>query len=244
MKKSSLLFLFMVVFIPVLWSQAYQVYEKQSGSWVPIQNGTVINRSCPRSTGSVDEFFAVRNISGTVRNVWVRKIKQYQVAQADNSFCWNGCMPPNEYLSRSSIAMKPDSLYQRQFEVHFIPGDVTGPSLIQYSFFDRDHLSDSAYFSIMYTTTTAIEDPGAIRFRVYAHPNPASGLVGFTGIPENFEGNLVITNILGQRMIEMPILSGASGTTLDMGGQPEGIFFYFLENEKSKGSAGKLVIRR
>jgi hypothetical protein len=155
-------------------------------------------------------------------------------------------MTPMQYISTKYLAMKPDSLYTRQFEVHFVPQGVAGNTLIIYSFFDRDHLADSAFFSIMYVTQSSggIPDQESLNFQVGATPNPAINSVRFKGIPAGFDGQLVIANLLGKRIMEIQVLNKAAEPVVDVAELPEGIYFYFLEKANAKGSAGKLIIRR
>lgn len=244
MKKSSLLFLFMVASLPVVWSQTYQIYEKQAASWIPVTNGSTINRSCIVQSEGVNEGFAVRSTAGEERKTWARKIVQTQVDKAQNAFCWNGCMTPEQCLSKTYLKMKPDSLYTEQFTVHFLPAENIGSSQILYSFFDRDHMADSAWFTIVYTIMTSIDDFSDIPFRMTASPNPANKSVIFRGLPANFNGNITMTNLLGKRIRVINIVHKTTDPVVDLTDLAEGIYFFYPERNGSKGSAGKLIIRR
>ncbi len=236
-----------LLFLPVslLFSQEYEFYENQSGNWVKIPNGTMLTRTCTVNSDGVDEFFGVKNIASDTRLVWARKQRRYMTPEANDSYCWNGCMQSYDSLSYKYLSMEPGKLIVNQFDIHFRPGSKPGNTLISYSFFDRSHLADSGFMQILYVIQpVGIEEADWITKTVVATPNPASNLIRFLGIPDRFSGALTLVNLVGQELISIPINAGHSEVTFNSSGLPNGIYFYFLQMNGSKGAVRKLMINR
>lgn len=245
MKKRTVLLLLLLIPVSFIFSQEYEFYENQSGNWVKIANGSTLNRSCTVNSDGIDEFFGVKNISTGSRMVWARKQRRYMASEVNDSYCWNGCMQSYDSLSYKYLTMEPGKLIVNQFDVHFRPGSKTGNTLISYSFFDRSHLADSGFMQILYVILpVGIDETEWSTKTIMATPNPASGLIKFSGIPDRFTGSLTLVNLVGQEIISLPVSAGHTEMTFNSSELPSGIYFYFLRKNDSKGSVRKLIISR
>jgi len=245
MKKRTTLLLLLLIPVSFLFSQEYEFYENQSGNWVKIENGSMLTRSCTVNSDGIDEFFGVKNISTGSRMVWARKQRRYMAPEVNDSYCWNGCMQSYDSLSYKYLLMEPGKLIVNQFDVHFRPGSKTGNTLISYSFFDRSHLADSGFIQILYVINpVGIDETEWLTRAVSATPNPASGMIRFSGISNLFIGFLTLVNLVGQEIISLPVSAGHTEVTFNSSGLPSGIYFYFLQKNGSKGPVRKLMISR
>jgi hypothetical protein len=78
---------------------------------------------------------------------------------------------------------------------------------------------------------------------VTVFPNPASGTVTFTcNVPAASSLNIVITNIMGERVAIIPTATGQGKTLWDTRSQPAGVYLYQVTAPGSLIAQGKLVI--
>lgn len=246
MRKYIALLAFLLLNGSILIAQEYEFYEYVSGAWTRIPNGATITRSCKAdSDEGVNEFFGVRNVATETRNVWARRQTRTRLPGSLDSYCWNGCMNPEDSLSVKSLKMEPGKMVTNQFDIHFRPNNVAGSTTISYSFFDRTALADSAYMVIKYVSqSVGIDDAYELSRPLSTSPNPADSWVRFRGISRQFSGKLVLTNLLGQRIKEIAVPENSTDLKISTATMTEGIYFYFLETGSSKGAVGKLIVKR
>jgi hypothetical protein len=245
MKKFYVFLLFCGVPATILFSQNYEISENKSGTWVKIGNGTTVTRQVEAATTGVKEYFGVKNISGAARKVYVRKQVRNSTPGAVNSFCWaNTCFQPDVMVSYFSYNMTADLFLPAMFKVDFEQATGTGETRITYSFFDRDHVADSAYFDILFVTShTGIGDDGALTRSIMALPNPASSQVKFSGLGNFAGGKLILMNLLGVKVNQVSLDQASAAVTMDVTTLPDGLYLYFLETGNEKGRVSKLIIK-
>ncbi len=239
------LFLFCVVPATIIFSQNYEISENKSGTWVKISNGATVTRQVETATTGVKEYFGVKNISGAARKVYVRKQVRNSAPGAVNSFCWaNTCFQPDVLVSYFGYNMTADLFLPAMFKVDFEQATGNGESRITYSFFDRDHMADSAYFDVLFVTNhTGIANNVAPDVSITVLPNPANSQVKFSATGNITGGNLVLMNLLGIKLYRIPIEQAAPQVTMDVTTLPDGLYLYYLETGNEKGRISKLIIK-
>ncbi|MFI5195466.1 MAG: T9SS type A sorting domain-containing protein [Chitinophagales bacterium] len=94
------------------------------------------------------------------------------------------------------------------------------------------------------TPVDGIKKKAGDQFTVY--PNPANGTVTFAyNIPQaNGDIRIVVTNILGEKVMELHTGNNTGKSYWDASHQPTGVYFYQANSEKSMISKGKIVVAR
>ena len=80
----------------------------------------------------------------------------------------------------------------------------------------------------------------------FVYPNPAREIINITwtnvGFAKSYNFNL--TDILGHRVYSRTFSTNENSVSFDVSELSKGMYFYFIENENSVLSSGKLVITR
>ena len=103
-----------------------------------------------------------------------------------------------------------------------------------------DVQSGCANYDLDISICTGIEE--SISYNIFSiSPNPSSGKF----ILDNYgtSSQIIITNILGEKIFEQSRIRGTGKTEINLSGQPAGIYFVQMKNEK-KTAAKKIVIQK
>jgi hypothetical protein len=203
---------------------------------------------CDPADEMVTEYIACTNNGSATISVKTKKIihEGDTLTGTINSFCWGACFPPFVYESPSSIPIEPGAT-SNDFYAEYSPEDVPGISKITYVFFDENNRDDSVSVIVEWNASPAgIEQEllNQVNFSD-AFPNPASNVIRINyNLPVEMAGaSIVITNLLGAKVEEVP-LNGLQGQLeLPVNDMPNGIYFYSLNYRNNLAITKKLVVR-
>jgi hypothetical protein len=164
------------------------------------------------------------------------------LANTSNYFCWGACFPPFVYESGDVLvgAGQTNNEFTGDYEPHTVPGK----SMISYVWWVSDNPSDSVAISVEYNASPAsIAEQQSVISRAY--PNPATDHVTFDySISGNASDSyIVISNILGARVMEIPITDNDGSVKMNVSELTEGVYFYSLVSEGVKVETQKIIIR-
>jgi hypothetical protein len=190
----------------------------------------------------------VKNISAAALDVKVKKV----IHEGDtlpgtmNYFCWGLCFTPFTYTSPNSLNIQPGQTLE-DFYGDYNPFNVIGISHITYVFFDMNNVNDSVAITVEFNASPAsILDPAAgVKFSE-AYPNPAISVVNidYTLSSSISRAAVVISNMLGCRVKEIPLTESAGKIQLPVYDLVNGIYFYSLVGDDRVILTRKFIVEK
>jgi hypothetical protein len=186
----------------------------------------------------------VTNTTGSDLQIKAKKVIQEgdTLANTSNYFCWGACFPPFVYESGEVLVAAGQTT--DEFTGDYEPKTVPGKSMITYVWWVADNPSDSVAVQVEFNASPAniIEQESVIS---RAYPNPATDNVTFD---YSLSGNasdsyIVISNILGARVMEIPVTDNEGSVRMNVSELTEGVYFYSLVSEGVKVETQKIIIR-
>jgi hypothetical protein len=243
MKKSVLLlsFLFIAACSGLTQSLSLALWDIVAGE---LPNGATITKTGITSA-EIIQCLAIINKTNDPVHVKVKKTFINILPGTENTFCWKICLDKSVFISPWYITILANATDYDDFSGHYRPNGVSGVSTIKYTFFVSDKIGDSVHVNVNYAAYPLGEQEladGSMLTKAY--PNPADNQAAFAyNIPPGGSANLVVRNILGTVVADMPV-QGSKGTiTLNTRLMADGVYFYSLVLNEQSGLIRKLIVK-
>jgi hypothetical protein len=186
----------------------------------------------------------VSNISSDTLSVKASRSVISSSFSSQNFFCWDACYDPSKGVSDYGLSI-PNGESIDAFTGHLRPNGFVGTTTIRYCFFNALSAADSVCFIGRFeTAAVGIDDPSSISSLIL-YPNPASDFTNLSyalpSKPKN--GRLEILNMLGSRILSMPVNSQTGQLTIPVSEFESGIYFYALLSEGQPQRTGKFNVK-
>lgn len=237
------------LFIYLAGIAAYFGYSQMSlslsDSTGALANNSTIYKSGTPDADEVVAYVFVTNNSANDLSLLVKKVIIDTVPGSVNMFCWGLCFAPNVYVSPNPITVKAGRTDSIHFSGHYVPMSHPGTSKIQYVFYDRGNSSDSVCVNVVFQAyPLAIETPVVKATLSTAYPNPANGAANVQySVPAGVKGSLVIRNLLGNTVREIPLEEGSGNLVISTSDLADGVYFYSIISNGKQDSSRKLIVR-
>jgi hypothetical protein len=130
------------------------------------------------------------------------------------------------------------------FTLHYNANGNQGVSLVRYTLFNADDMSDNVVFYFTYNSNVSISDSKIAASNIAAYPNPATDRVTIKySLNHNAPAKLVVKNLMGTTLYTTPLYANNDKVTLDVSQYASGIYFYSLVIDEHVVSTKKLLVR-
>jgi len=214
-----------------------------------VQNGNTIIVYDDPTAGTMHADLFSENMSSSNIVVNVKRYEMGVQPGTKNFFCWGVCYGSIDagaqplWISDDEVNMAPDSLYNN-FHAYHQPENMVGVSCYRYVWYDMSQPNDSIWVDICFDTeSVGIEENGIVS-ELNVYPNPSLGSVNFDIVLESFtnDAQLVIHNLLGERVWSTSIQNNEQKIVLGEGELTPGIYFYSIEANGRVAVTEKLII--
>ena len=245
MKKVFLIFLGVLLISSsrLLAQTSYEMYEPVGGTTVRVMNGDLLHKTMPMTNPDFEFPILVKNVSAVNCTTWVKKVYLNILTGTTNWFCWDVCYFPNTMVSAHSHIILPGQSFNG-FYAHYNAANQIGDSRIRYVFFNGANATDTTYFEVIFTSSsTGVGDNLADCSSLKVYPNPVNRLLHADfNLAAGSMGTLVLRNILGEEVENLP-LDGFSGSiTMDVSTYPDGVYFCVLNSDNKATTTRKIII--
>ena len=244
MRKKLLLGFSLLFFSALVNAQSIRLLDVNGNN---ISNSSINVTIDSTSGGQPYEFdINVLNLNPNSLDVNVRRSLNQVVPVSQSYFCWDQCYTP---IVDSSIAISitgQDTL-KGQFHTYFKPRGQAGSSTVRYTFFDVNHRSDSANFTlhILATNVVGIKNIAAKSKNKIstAYPNPSINNTSITYSIENPKNTLlVLYDVLGKEVWSKKPENTEGIFQLNTSSLQAGIYFYSLLVDNVSIVTKKLIV--
>lgn len=168
-----------------------------------------------------------------------------------NFFCWGVCYGAVSvgtnplWVSQDFVDMDAGVQYNNFSAYHQPQGNV-GVSCFLYVWYDTADPNDSTWVNVCFDSETVGVEENDMIADLNGYPNPSIGSVNFDialRVSIN-EAELVIYNLLGERVWSRFISNNEQKFVLNEGELSPGIYFYSVQANGQSGIAQKLIIAR
>lgn len=238
--KKLILLTFIVAISVFANAQSFKILDTLGND---ITSGTLNVIGDPSAIASTKAW--VVNISGTTKNVKVKRIENNLVSGSEDYFCWTQCYAPMVSVSPTAEAMNSADTIKK-FVSDLDSKGYTGTSNITYVFYDISNTTDTAYFNINFIINpTGLSHVSPEIQLSPAYPNPASTDIRLNYKVNKAEGSHIsIYNMLGSVIKTIELTNNEGKLTLPVNDLREGIYFYSLFSEGQKTATKKFTVSR
>lgn len=201
--------------------------------------------------------FHVENVSDDIMEIRVRRFIMDEVSGSSNKFCWAGvCYDIDDDISANTIEMNPGDIFNvdnpaQQFIGYYYHNDNPGCTTIDYAFSDVNNSSLNASIRVVYgadadcQSVNVDELSKSVQLSTAA-PNPASAntMISFDYGYRPSNGQLVIHDMMGKKVKEIPVEDRFGVLVLNVEDLPEGIYLYMITDSNRILDTKKLVVSR
>jgi len=215
-----------------------------------IQNGSTYHYyGDPSST--MHAVFLSENMSSSNIEVNVKRYETSVQPGTMNFFCWGVCygaVPVGTnplWISQDIVDMDPGLQYDN-FSAYHQPQGNEGVSCFLYVWYDTADQNDSTWVNVCFDSETVGVEENDMIADLNVYPNPSLGSVNFDiALTASInEAELVIHNLLGERVWTRTISNNEQKIILNEGELSPGIYFYSVQANGQSGIAQKLIIAR
>ena len=246
--KKTLLFIFALGLLSLTSSVKSQSIQLSTDSGI-VNNGKIfyMQDSCSSMSFTL---IHVKNISAGSLTYRAKKIETSLLPGTSCSMCWGSCYGSNYYivppLSKSPITIASNAT-DNTFVGDYSPASTCGESIITYVFFNTANTNDSAWIIVHYITTcNGINELASSKAEVSnPYPSPAANFTSINySLPQNATNSkLVVNNLLGSKIMEIPINKQSGTITISTEELKSGIYFYSFYSNDMLISTKKLIIK-
>ena len=132
------------------------------------------------------------------------------------------------------------------YDFHFRPNKKTGLNKFKFEFWTKENKSDlfTLHLELMVEPIGVKErNSQNITLSAYPNPAPANSTINVSYSVDNNDNRLVIRNVLGAKIIDMPLNPYESTIAIDATNLKAGMYFYAIENKNQIMAAKKLIIK-
>jgi len=186
-------------------------------------DASIVYDSTTMLYGELECHMQVRNNTSDDLEIYVSKTIVSEVAGTDNYFCWGECYNSDITMSTSGVVVPAGGVSgEAEFSGHYIPNDLQGETVIQYSFFVRSDPS----LSVSFTARYVMGEVSVISFDEQAwelYPNPAKSFINIAFADESAK-TVVMYNMVGQKVLEQSF-EGVATSRIAVDGLDDGLYF-------------------
>ncbi|MEI8203963.1 MAG: T9SS type A sorting domain-containing protein [Bacteroidota bacterium] len=211
-----------------------------------IANGGSITVHDLATTPVISANVYITNTTTDTLQLKCRKFVIDTVTGTTNSFCFGLCFGSTTYVSPAPVAFAGGVTDMSSFVGDYSPNGISGTTTIRYLIFNVNNLNDTASFIInYYAEPTSVNEYAANLISVNAYPNPANSYVSinYDIFKDVSNAKLIIRNILGKTMKEIPLNSISGRLNVNTEDLDEGIYFYSVAINNDIQNSKKLIIR-
>lgn len=152
----------------------------------------------------------VKNISGSNKDIMVRRVAVNIPAEHETNFCWVQCYGSATSVSPEAITAKPGDTVKKLLN-DISTDSVEGSGSVKYCFFDKDNEADSACVVLSYRVynPTGISSLHPVVSKIYPNPSSTEALVSF-----NIHAEAVEVLDINGRVLRHENLAGNSSSYL------------------------------
>lgn len=203
----------------------------------PVADGATVNVELPNANDEISVHWRLH--SATVDTIRFQVLSTSQAEGTVNSFCVGvKCYPPNYILSEPQAL---DTNNEAALILYYKPQGIADPALINYKIYSNANPNIYTTFSISFTIATGIKENSQSE-KLLAYPNPANSFVKIT-YQTNENAELVLYNIVGEKVRNYPIAIGSKEIKIDTSELPAGTYFYSIVSEFSIKETKRLVVK-
>jgi hypothetical protein len=237
-----------IVFITILLS--FTIVKSQSLEFFGTPQSNV--SGSPNDPQIVSDA-SVRNKSNDTIKIKVKMTVISIIPGQQVFFCLGVCYPPrtNDFempdIDAVSLAPGEYTTGLKFFDVALIPGGISGTSTVKITFFVLGNLSDSAEYTVTFSSTTSVtENTDLTELFAQPVPNPANDYILFNyNIPENLHTvNIEIYNSIGTLIDRIPLNNNETGIKYDAMKLPCGAYYSVLNIGGNKRAVKRFIISR
>jgi len=246
MKKNIyLLVLLMSLFSFTSFSQSLTL--KKNFTNTPIANDDTITLRYPLSSGIFNAWdsLIVGNISNKTIPVMVKKTYRKIAPGIIHTMCWDVCVDSLTFVAGPLFLLgNNDTLgFTSDYDVQ----NVTGISIIRFTFYLQNNPTDSICFNIKYIhpeNYIGINEINNNYLFSNVYPNPASNFATFNySFSANVNhANIVVADLLGKEILSIPLSNNEGKATINTKNIANGIYVYSLQLNGRNVNTKKLII--
>jgi hypothetical protein len=184
------------------------------------------------------------NSSGMTLDVVAEDYQRNMVPGHSTFFCWYVCYDTVTTLSPDSIRLAPGAS-TNSFIDHVVSNGIAGHDDITYRFYDQNGNSDTLTVTMNYDfmPVGVFEISSTNGSFNFSGPNPANSttMINYY-INGSRNAKLVVTNMLGSKVKEIPLAKDQNSLTLSVRDLKSGIYIYSLFVDGKMTSSKKLVV--
>jgi Secretion system C-terminal sorting domain len=190
--------------------------------------------STPTSVFNLKFNIDVKNISGSTKTFLVKRYDVTLNPGADAYYCFAGnCYGPPTTLAPTALTLTSNqSASQVQGQYQILTADLDeastiGYSLIKYTFFDENNVSDSVQISLRYNSPVGVSELKKNLKSMELFPNPSEGnSTLLINAQSAFNGKVMVYNALGDLVSEQTatIVQGQSKIELNLQALSPGVY--------------------
>ncbi len=243
MKKSISLFFIFVLFAYVTFSQNLSL----SNAYGSLNPGDTVTSYFPNDLDYAEHVYVTNNSASAI-DVKVRKEVILLLTNAYNTFCWGQCFSPTTLESPNPVTVGAGETNSNGFYADYNANGENGLTIVRYTFFNANNLSDTADVILkFYTTPASVNENLILKAEISnPYPNPSSGRCQFSySIPvQSADVRLVIMDLTGNIVHSVSLLPGEGKTTIDVTSFASGIYFYSLWIGNSAVTTRKMIVQK
>jgi len=189
----------------------------------------------------------IRNNTDGDIDIKVKKNVRQDIEGAENTFCLGSCFDPSVIESPVTYTIGAgETTDADDFYVLFLPHGNVGEALIVYDVFNANNPEDRVNVTVHFTITPTGIGLTENDVVLNLYPNPASGnsLTVEYSLPNVDNTELVIYNMLGERLIVQPVLQPTGILGVDISKLTKGIYIVSFEQSGLSLVTRKYIISR
>lgn len=214
-----------------------------------------VNDTIEYQAGRLDDdnivWVSVKNETSDSLFLTVSKEVISELPGSYNTFCMGSCYDPSVMVAPRTMDLAAgESSSNEQFHMVYNPVGAYGTTIVKFTFTDAAAGVSNSYVIKLVTVN---EDEDGISDRPVslnsftAYPNPATTQVTFQyDLSNQTAGDatrIVITDLVGNKVRNLPIANAAGKRTLDVSDLVPGIYFYSLVSNGRTLSTKKLIVK-
>lgn len=241
MKKIALTII-LALFATASFSQSIKLFYEAE------EVGDTLNLFIERMNDESTIWLSVKNNTSDSLYITVAKEVLSELPDSFNTFCLGNCYDPSVMVSPSTLNLAAgESSTNDQFHLVYYPANQYGTTSVKYRFYDERINEIPREVVVNYVTgEDGIEEPVTAKL-FNAYPNPATSNVtiqyDLAGRTIGNNAQIVITSLVGNRVIAQPINNASGKTNIDLSNLVAGIYFYSIEVNGQAISTKKLIVK-
>lgn len=240
MKK--ILFVFMFLASTFAFGQSLQIMYQGKA----LAAGDTIDIAVTSPYAETELYFDVVNLTEDTLIAWAARENISLVSGSDNYFCFGNCFDSATDTCVYGLDLNPKDTLKNEFSAHYTPKGNAGTSLIKYSVYVEDKLSDLTAVYVRFNAVTGVKNNSMSEVSLNAYPNPASDNVTIAyQLPQ---GNmapayLVVKNLIGKTVMTVPMPQASEKMMINVSELTAGVYFYSIEQNSRALMTKKMIVK-